>query len=119
MSNDERPRINVTSINQSGGITANQVNLGRTDRRLNPKMIRTLDKHLPKDKSSKVRVIAAYGDGEAIRLAEEIRLHLRELGWSIPAVDQAVRSGGAGANMGQVLSPNTDGGVDIFIGHQE
>jgi hypothetical protein len=67
--------INVTSTNQSGGITAGVVNIGEPQRRMSPQLKTDLDK-LFANPSEKVAVLYVAGNTEALKFATEIKDYL-------------------------------------------
>lgn len=73
---------NVTSYNQSGGITAHTVNVGAIDRHLTPAQIQAIigaaGPFLPSD--VEVPITAALGNQEAQRLASEFVSAIRQAG---------------------------------------
>lgn len=80
--------VRITSINQSGGITAQNVHLGGLARHLteeNKSQIRTL---IPK--KQKVAVCAALGDGESYSYAQEVKDFLHAEGYDVEGVNQCV-----------------------------
>jgi hypothetical protein len=90
----ELPTINVTSINQQGGITAGQVNIQQGQpplpaRRIlverKPEMIRFLS-----EKRGRASVSAVINDPEAFDFAQDWYDVLKAAGWEMS--DQAVRS---------------------------
>ncbi len=69
----ERPNVNITSINQTGGITAHTVNtvhMGVPPRRMNASYAEDLKRAIPL--SAKVSVEAVASDPEAFGFANEI-----------------------------------------------
>ena len=83
--------ISVTSVGQSGGITAGVVNVGAQPRKLNAKVQQRLVEVLP-DKEGDVTITAVMGDGEAFQFATEIKEFLAGQGYSVKGVNQAVYS---------------------------
>ena len=67
----DKPTVNITSHNQSGGITAQTVNIGPGQRHMNESLGADLKKNVPT--GSEVTIVAVMGDNEAMAFAEEIR----------------------------------------------
>ncbi|MFC2003433.1 hypothetical protein ACFLV4_05775 [Chloroflexota bacterium] len=80
----------VTSINQQGGITARNVIVQPSDRKLSSNHKQQIKDIVSKRDFKKIRVIASMGDAEIYRLALQIKDYLVSEGYDIPAVDQAV-----------------------------
>jgi hypothetical protein len=80
--------VNITSYNQSGGITAQNVNLGIVPRRLDDNGRSQIRSLIPKSK--KVVVSAALGDGEACQLAAEVFAFMKADGWDVEGVNQSI-----------------------------
>ena len=81
-----QPTQNITSYNQSGGITAGVVNVAPAPRSLNNEAWAATLKsqilsQLPKDKP--IIVMAIAGDQEAMSLAQEIHAFLKENGFPL------------------------------------
>lgn len=111
-SNDKH--VIVTSHNQSGGITAYNVNIDGQPRRFNQEYAKNLRLHLPNDRSKKVLIIAQMGDKEAFQFASEIKEYLESEGWHPGGVDLFQpfdRPIGK-----QSVRKREDGGIDILIG---
>ncbi len=89
MSEDNKPEINITSYNQSGGITAHTVNIGMQTRHLDLQEASQLDQHLLQFKSTAVRVTSVLGDQEAFLFANEIKDYLTSKGFAVAGVDLA------------------------------
>lgn len=94
----ERPvpddkKVNVTSYNQSGGITAHTVNIGPQPRTLStmPKLTASLRDLVPKTKP--VDVYAVMGDADGMQFASEIYAFLGANGYKLkyPHISQGVR----------------------------
>ena len=84
-------KVNITSFNQTGGITAHTVNLGPTARQMNEQLGQQLKQHIPTDK--RVTVVAALGDAEAFGFANQIFQWMKSNGYrDVCGVDQAVFS---------------------------
>ena len=67
----DRPNVNITSHNQTGGITAHTVNVGRPQRAIDDDCRNNLLNGIPGDRPVAIR--ALLGDTEAITFAEQIR----------------------------------------------
>ncbi len=82
--------VNVSSNNQSGGITANQVNFEAIPRKLNESIANQLLSNLH-DKNENISITSVMGDGEAFRYASEITTFLKGKGFNrVDGVSQAV-----------------------------
>ncbi|WAT17114.1 hypothetical protein OZN62_09210 [Aurantiacibacter sp. MUD11] len=91
----------VTSHNQSGGITAQNVNVGKIQRRMSPRIANEMLQSLPKDRA--IRVEALLGDAEAIRYATEIRDFLKANGYIL-----------ASDHIAQVVRRDSPEGIQFF-----
>jgi hypothetical protein len=86
--------VNVTSLNQSGGITAGTVYIGSVDRSLSNPVFDPLKSqmlaNIPRAKS--VTVTAVLGDSESFRFAAEIHAFLKANGFTMAenGISQAV-----------------------------
>lgn len=108
----KQPMINVSSTNQSGGITANQVNIGAIPRNLDENLKNQLLENL-KNKSEKIDIASVMGDSEAFRFANQINDFLKNQGYlNVEGVSQAVYSK---PMIGQYLNRDTKG-IKIIIG---
>jgi hypothetical protein len=116
MSDDEKKSIyNVTSKNQSGGITAGQVTVGHPPRQMDEVNRRGLRDHIPA--GAKVDVTAVLGDGEALRLAQQIAQFLLAEGYSTSGgASQAIYTQ---AVTGVSVQPNSDGSWSVVVGSRE
>jgi len=72
---------NVSSINQSGGITAHTVNIGKPRRVMGQRMKRGILEQCPRDK--KIVVWSVAGDEETHYLAQEVFEFMRTNGFSM------------------------------------
>ena len=110
--------INVTSHNQSGGITAYKVNfnIGNQPRVFNQEMAKTLKKYLPMDKSKVINMEAVAMDQEALRFAIEIRSYLIKEGYAVDKIMLVMKPVPV---FGQIINKRADGGVDIIIGSND
>lgn len=86
--------FNVHSHNQSGGISAGQVNIGPQKRHLDDRQKNQLRGAL--DPSRTVQVDALLGNAEAMDFATEITAWLKSEGYDVNGVDQVVWSGPVG-----------------------
>ena len=107
---DKNHKVNVTSYNQQGGITANQVNIGSQPRILNPEVQNQLLQILESKKGQKITIVSIMGDGEAFSFATQIKNYLIEQGHIISGVDQSVYTEPV---MGQIFNPER---LEIIIG---
>ncbi|HWA10064.1 MAG TPA: hypothetical protein VG838_11485 [Opitutaceae bacterium] len=80
--------VNVTSINQSGGITAQNVNLGVPPRQIDAGLASQIVSIMGGNK--KANVAAALGDAEAYQFAAKVKDFLSNKGFEVDGVDQAV-----------------------------
>jgi len=106
--------FNVTSNNQSGGITAGIVNFAKPGRHLNATLIQQLNE-LFQDPTEKITISAIIGSAEALDFAEGIRQHLNKKGFTIGAVGQFMQ---APAVKGQVIKTEKNGTRHIQVGIQ-
>ena len=75
--------INVTSINQQGGITAYQVNIQSGDRVLEGPMLTEFKSVLAKYAPSSITIESPFGDQEALRLKQQMEAFLIEQGYNL------------------------------------
>ena len=87
---DNRNLFLVTSYDQSGGITAGQVNIGQQFRQLNDRSKGQLRDVITAHPDTAIRVDAVMGDGEAFGLAEQVKAFLLAEGHEVDGVDQVV-----------------------------
>ena len=87
---EEEKHINVTSYNQSGGITAYNVNIGPQDRKLTSQLANQLMKHIKDNGIEKATITSVMGDQEAFQFASVIKAFLNDQGLSVDGVNQAV-----------------------------
>lgn len=80
--------INVTSNNQSGGITAHTVNVGPQPRMVTPQVEQELMRVVAAYK--KITVTCVLGDGEAFQFASAITSCLKAKGRDVDGVNQAI-----------------------------
>lgn len=111
--NKDEKNIHVTSYDQSGGITANQVNIGNQPRTLTPELKTRLDQVLQINKNREIRITAVMGDGEAFQFADQIKEYLESEGWKVSGVDQAVYNKPV---IGQTINPEA---TEIIIGTKQ
>jgi hypothetical protein len=109
---DKKITFNVTSNNQSGGITAGQVIVGRPGRQLEESHRRDLARVLRKERFTVVRAI--MGDAEAFQFAQQILAFLQEEGYSNPGVVTYLM----GHAIGQQIQTDENGQIEILIGHR-
>jgi hypothetical protein len=104
--------VNVTSTHQSGGITANQVNIGAVPRKFDLETGNRL-LNLLKNKNEKIEVSSVMGDSESFSLANNIFDFLKSNGFkNIDGVNQSAFSRPV---FGQYLDRDSTG-VKILIG---
>ncbi len=118
VSDDEKqqPDIHVESHDQRGGITAYQVNIQPGDRQLTEANAKGLEDALKKFSFKSVDVTAVMGDGEAFRLASQIKNFLVSKGFDVNGVNQAVYS--APVQGQNIEAPNDKGVINIIIGNR-
>jgi hypothetical protein len=110
--NSNNSAVNVTSNNQSGGITANQVNIGAIPRNLDDKTQNQL-LTIIKKKDEPIDISSVMGDAEAFRYANQINDFLKTQGYSkVDGVSQAIFSKPI---IGQFIEKDSIG-VKIIIG---
>lgn len=106
------PMINVSSTNQSGGITANQVNIGSIPRNIDNKTKNELLEML-KVKNEPIDISSVMGDSEAFKYANQINDFLKSQGYTkVEGVSQAVYSKPV---IGQFIERDNIG-IKIIIG---
>ena len=104
--------VNVTSNNQSGGITANQVNIGAAPRKLDFSIQNQLLSFL-QNKNEKITITSILGDPESFQFANQINDLLKAQGFTkVDGVGQAVFIKPV---IGQFIDRDTSG-VKILIG---
>lgn len=104
--------INVTSHNQSGGITANQVNIGAVPRKLDINVQNQLLGAL-QNKSEAIEITSIMGDSESFDFATQISDFLKANGYTkVDGVNQSVFTKPV---IGQYLDRDSNG-VRILIG---
>ena len=104
--------VNVTSNNQIGGITANQVNIGPSARKLDLTLTNQLLNFI-QDKNSNIDVTSVLGDPEAFQFATSIKNFLTTQGYkNVNGVNQALFSQPV---VGQFLNSDSSG-IKILIG---
>jgi hypothetical protein len=107
--------INVTSINQSGGITAHTVNVGSQPRQMTALLGAQLKQVIPQQ--AKVTVTAVMGDQEAFMFADQVKSWLQQNGYpSVGGVNLALYSQPV---VGQGINRKDDGSYDIVIGGRQ
>lgn len=107
-------KINVTSINQHGGITANTVNFGTQPRTLTADMKAKLKSTLSEYSISKIEVQSTIGDNEALQLNDEITSFVKSLGYEANST-MAVFAKALPASI-QLIEPDSNGTFQIRIG---
>jgi len=112
-SHPENPPVNVSSTNQSGGITAANVNLGQPQRAITPAFEQELLRNIAGYK--KVEVTCVLGDGEAFQFATAIVDYLKRKGTNVEGVNQAAFTRPV---VGQIAEANGDA-IKLIIGTQQ
>jgi len=112
---ENKKNINVTSYNQSGGITAYNVNIGPQDRKLTSQLADQLLDHIKKNSIEKATVTSVMGDQEAFQFASAIKAFLTDQGIPVNGVNQAVYNKPI---KGQIIEPVKDDSksINIIIG---
>jgi hypothetical protein len=114
--NNQQGTTNVSSFNQSGGITAGTVNIGPAKRVLNDSIREQLDAATVGKKS--ISIDAVMGDAEAFQFATEIFDYLKAKG--LPVINGGVsQSVYNGPIKGQTLKELPDDGLEIVIGSRQ
>lgn len=104
--------VNVTSNNQNGGITANQVNIGSIPRNLDMNTQRQLQLFLSV-KDEKIDINSVMGDAESFQFANQINDYLKSQGFTkVDGVSQSVFTKPV---IGQFMKRDNSG-VKILIG---
>ena len=88
MTEKKPDQTNIISFNQHGGITAQNVFVGSTGRRLDDGLKQQILSGIPKTK--KVVVSGALGDGESTTFAHEIMTFMQSQGYTVEGVNQSV-----------------------------
>lgn len=89
-SKDEQ-NVFVTSYNQQGGITGNQINIDtKFPRELTDDFKTQLDSMLEKFKGNPIDITAIQGDSEAYNFAEQIKEYLDSSGWETSGINVAM-----------------------------
>lgn len=105
---------NVTSHNQSGGITAHTVNqFAPPDRKLTDRDKREIAEMIPA--GAKVRVSVSMGDAEAFSLGKEIEAHLVASGYDVTP-DEFSQAVWNQPMRGKMIDKRPDGSYDVIIG---
>ena len=89
MADDKKTIINqnITSTNQSGGVTAHTVNIGKLPRGLDSDSQQTL---LKVPKSNPIEIACPLGDSEANNLAEQIQKFMRQNGYNVLGINRVM-----------------------------
>jgi hypothetical protein len=114
--NQQQGTTNITSFNQSGGITAQTVNVGPGKRTLNESVQEQLDNAMIGKK--KVTVVAVMGDGEAFQFATEIFDYLK--GKNVPLYGGGVVQAAFGRPIiGQIANQLPNDELQIIVGSRQ
>ena len=110
----DKPTINVTSHDQSGGITAYQVNIGHVYLTFNEQVAAAILQRIPKDKPIDAKAVGSTKDWQ---VAEQYFAYLQQAGFSIrsyskigmlaPPPDQPVTIRVAPDHIVIIVSPRT------------
>lgn len=113
---EQPPRIHVESHDQKGGITAYQVITQPGDRELKEAEAQQLKSYLSGFEFISIEVIAVMGDGEAFRLASQVKNFLVSEGFNVTGVDQVAYSAPV---QGQYIEhPDEAGVVRVIVGNR-
>ena len=118
MSADEKqqPDMHVEHHDKRSEIAGHQVNIQTRERQLHEGADRQLGDYLMKVRCEAVEVKAVTGDGEAFRLASQIKNFLTSKGFVVTGVNQVVYSDPV---QGQAIEPPNDAGiVKIIVGNR-
>ena|SRR5688572_23740884 len=102
----------AVSHNQSGGITANLVNIETPRRKLDAKLKRSLLNRIDEFPDHAISIATVLGDQEALGLAQEVKSFLLSSGFNCDGVNQEVRFN---PEKGLFIEP-TAGKIKIFVG---
>ena len=111
----EDKKIEVTSHNQQGGITAYQVNIQPGDRQLTQSAAEQLESKLIDFEFTVIEVNAVMGDGEAFRFASQIKNFLVSKDLPIKGVNQVAYTVPV---QGQKIEQHQAGLVRIIVGNR-
>ncbi len=114
MSKEDKPTFDVRSYNQSGGITAGQINVGKQPRVLNEASKEQLRKMISEWPGAEIVVAGTLGDGESMGLAQKIIDFLRKEGREVSGPDQVVMT----QPFNGVSVNHENGKIQIRVGHQ-
>lgn len=81
--NENEKTVNVTSYNQSGGITANQVNIGTVPRVINPESESLFLNEIKKFPPKHIKIKALFSDSESQSLSIMIKNVFEKAGWTV------------------------------------
>lgn len=113
MDNEDK-NINISSYNQSGGITAYNVNIGPQDRKLTEDFGEQLIQEIEKRPDKEIEILHEMGDGEAYRFAKQVRNFLIEKGYNPKGVNFVAY---AEPIEGQVFK-ETNNSLEFIIGNK-
>jgi len=113
MGNNQQKYINITSHNQQGGITANEVSISTPPpRHVNDEFIKNLKQRLP-GKNETIKIYAIANHPEAFHFASEIRDLLINMGYGDVSFSSLVTPA---PYVGNVVESRKGGGINITIG---
>lgn len=110
LNKNQNQGISIISNNQSGGITAQTVNIGSAWRQLHSASAHELLQALPNKKAC--TVVAVMGDQEAFAYASQILDYLKANGYHADGVDQAAYS----QPVVGLFIKSTDSGFEVVVG---
>jgi hypothetical protein len=112
---DDKPSTNVTSYNQSGGITAHTVNIEPRRRQMTERDGAQIKQHVPTNAT--VRVATMFADAEAMAFATQVREWMLRNGYGeVGGVDEY---GLTQPIFGQRIEQKSDGSYLVFIGARD
>lgn len=106
----------VSSTNQSGGITAHTINARKSARHINQRLKAQINGLIPADKSEKIIVSSSLNDSEAFAFAKEIKDYLVSQGRNVEGVNQVITIPPA---VGQDAYRDENGVFNIRVGSRE
>lgn len=90
--NEQEKKIHIQSFNQSGGITAHTVNIGKPQRIVTQEILQEALRLIADKKGQVISIICVFGDAEALIFANQLKTLLSESGHTISGVDQGAYS---------------------------
>ena len=113
--NKDENNIHVTSYNQKGGITANQVNIeGKQQRHINDDLQLQLREMLKDFRENEIQMSYQVSDNEAFVFASEIKSFLENESWTVKGLHSA-QYFSAEPREGIHVSPPKNGVISIKV----